>query len=272
MKDMTDLNTLLLIVDPQNDFCDPRGSLYVPGAQKDMERLADFIKLNRTKIDHIEVTLDSHNWIHIAHPIFWINSKGEQPKPFTIIELEDVIGPDPHWHARHLSYQERAIDYVKKLKESGQYELTIWPPHCLIGTWGHDVYPCLMDALHSYEETFSSIHYSLKGSNPLTEHYSAIKAEIPHPEDLATEINKALLDKIKQADRVVIAGEALSHCVANTVKDIAKSLGQESLSKWTLLVDASSNVKGFEHLGKDFLTTMEKLQVQIEDTQHFKIR
>jgi len=34
----------LLIIDPQVDFCDPSGALYVPGAEKDMERLSEMVK------------------------------------------------------------------------------------------------------------------------------------------------------------------------------------------------------------------------------------
>jgi nicotinamidase-related amidase len=33
----------LLIIDPQRDFCDPNGTLAVPGADADMKRLSDMI-------------------------------------------------------------------------------------------------------------------------------------------------------------------------------------------------------------------------------------
>jgi hypothetical protein len=34
---------VLLVIDPQVDFCDPKGNLYVNGADKDMVRLADMV-------------------------------------------------------------------------------------------------------------------------------------------------------------------------------------------------------------------------------------
>jgi len=34
------MNVHLLIIDPQNDFSNPQGSLFVPGADDDMKRLA----------------------------------------------------------------------------------------------------------------------------------------------------------------------------------------------------------------------------------------
>ena len=62
----------LLVIDPQVDFCDPaRGALYVPGAEHDMARLAAMVRRLKGKLDDVHVTLDSHHFIHIAHPIFW---------------------------------------------------------------------------------------------------------------------------------------------------------------------------------------------------------
>jgi nicotinamidase-related amidase len=75
----------LLIIDPQVDFCDPKGKLYVNGAEKDMERVAKFILQNKEKIDYIAITLDSHRPIDISHPAFWQDCDGNHPGPFTII-------------------------------------------------------------------------------------------------------------------------------------------------------------------------------------------
>ena len=77
---MATCTTQLLVIDPQNDFCDlpashrPAGnapSLPVAGAHADMERLADFIRAQGGQIDAITVTLDSHQRFDIANPDFW---------------------------------------------------------------------------------------------------------------------------------------------------------------------------------------------------------
>lgn len=260
---MSQIKTFLLIVDPQNDFCDPKGALFVPGANHDIVRLSAMIQNNRNKIDHIEVTLDSHHWIHIAHPYFWINANNEEPPLFTQISLEDVEGPTPKWKTRYSKYANYAINYIKKLTLDKKYTLTIWPPHCIIGTWGHNISQPLVDVLKYYEATFNTIHYTLKGSNPLTEHYSAIKAEIVNTGDPSTDINKELLEHISNSDRVIIGGEALSHCVANTIKDAIKHLGKGVCSKFIILEDACSSVHGFEDIGKEFLNEMKLLNVKI---------
>ena len=45
----------------------------------------------------------------------------------------------------------------------------------------------------------------------------------------------------------MIAGEALSHCVAGTVRDLADGLGDEQVGKLVLLTDCTSTVGGFDH-------------------------
>jgi len=125
----------LLVIDPQVDFCDPRGALYVPGAEKDMGRLAVMIRRLKSKIDDIHVTLDSHHTIHIAHPIFWKDSRGNHPPVFTNISRADV--ENGVWTTTVPGLYRRALEYVRKLEQNGRYELTIWNPHCLIGSPGH---------------------------------------------------------------------------------------------------------------------------------------
>ncbi len=118
----------LLIIDPQIDFCDPdKGALYVPNAEHDMRRLAQMIRRLKDKIDDIHITLDSHHFIHIAHPIFWKDSHGNHPQPFTRITLPEV--EDGKWTTTQPGLYKRALEYVRKLDQNGRYDLTIWPPH-----------------------------------------------------------------------------------------------------------------------------------------------
>jgi len=258
----------LLIIDPQYDFCHPEGSLYVYGADDDMKRLASMITRFKKKIDAIHITLDQHNIIHIAHPVFWVDPQGNHPEPFTIITLDDVI--KGHWRTTKNSMMEKAISYIKELSLNGRYSLCIWPPHCIIGSLGATIIPVLHEALKSWEiDSFSTVNIFAKGENIWTEHYSAIKAEVPDPFDPKTEINKSLMDALQKADLIGIAGEALSHCVANTIRDIADILGDEYLSKIVLLHDATSPVKGFENLGADFVKDMSAKGMHISNTKDF---
>ena len=60
----------LLIIDPQVDFCDPAGALYVTGADGDITRLARMVRRLAPKLDDIHVTLDSHHFVDVAHSDF----------------------------------------------------------------------------------------------------------------------------------------------------------------------------------------------------------
>jgi nicotinamidase-related amidase len=65
-KEIT-VNIQAVIVDPQNDFCDSKGTLYVNGGEKDMTRLAKMIERIGGKLDDIHITMDSHRLIDISH-------------------------------------------------------------------------------------------------------------------------------------------------------------------------------------------------------------
>src|SRR3989337_603023 len=114
----------LVIIDPQHDFCDPSGALYVKGADKDMERLTVLIKRVANKLSNIAVTLDSHHLLDLAHPGFWRDAKGNPPNPFTIISSSDIL--QGRWTPFQPSLTKRMLDYVKALENGGRYPLCIW--------------------------------------------------------------------------------------------------------------------------------------------------
>jgi len=263
------MRTELFIVDPQVDFCDPiDGALYVDGAEADMSRLAHMIRRLGPELDAIHVTLDTHHYVHIAHPIFWKNAAGEHPSPFTIISRADV--ESGVWSATEAAYQDRALAYVRAVEVSGRYSLCIWPYHCLIGSSGHTVMPELHAALIEWEKRFAVVNYVEKGSNLLTEHYSAIQAEVPDPKDPSTTLNRELIDALFNADTVVVAGEAGSHCVANTIRDLATQFGHDKhLKRLVLLTDAMSPVKGFEPLQDEFIRDMVDRGARLSTTTEF---
>ena len=164
------MSTHLITIDPQNDFCDPaRGSLYVKGAENDMAALAEFITRRGDILDEIHTTLDSHSVLHVAHPIFWKDSNGQHPAPFKVISRKDV--ESGKWTTANPRWMKRGLVYVTALERNKRYALVIWPPHCLIGSWGHGIYPAVSDALIAWEEKyFARVNFLVKGSNIFTEH------------------------------------------------------------------------------------------------------
>jgi nicotinamidase/pyrazinamidase len=258
-----------LIIDAQNDFVDPKGSLYVPGAEGDAERLVKLIDRLGSKISDIHATLDSHHYVDIAHPVFWKDSSGNHPDPFTIITKDDV--ENGTWTTMHPGFAQRAKDYVTTLEQNGRYPLCIWPPHTLIGSWGYAVYPAIFEAFLRWEKNFAMVDYVTKGSNFWTEHYSAVQADVPDPQDPGTMLNTQLIQILQDADLIVLSGQALSHCLANTVRDIADNFGEENIKKLVLLEDTTSSVPGFENLGTQFVGDLRARGMQVTTSDKFLI-
>ncbi|NGZ87739.1 cysteine hydrolase [Duganella aceris] len=274
-------NLHLLVIDPQNDFCDlpdayrPQDpvarqllapSLPVPGAHQDMLRLAGLINRGRAGLTAISVTLDSHHRFDIAHPTFWIAADGAPVSPFTEITAADVRARK--YLPRHPAALPLALNYLDKLEAAGRYQLMVWPVHCEIGTWGNNVHADVRAAYSHWEEASLGIVAKLaKGSNPWTEHYSAVMAEVPDVDDPDTQFNFKFVDNLAEADHIYIAGEAGSHCVKATVEHIADYFaehhGAASLARLTLITDCISPVTGFEPQYHAFLQAMRARGVRL---------
>lgn len=260
----------LLCIDPQDDFVNRsgKGTLAVGGAIGDMDRLSVMVRKYGADIDEIQITLDSHYIQHIAHPYWWKDKKGNHPAPFTLISTDAVTKGE--FTATNPELQDWSKNYVQQLAANHRYPLVIWPPHCIIGTPGQCIDSSFLQAVSEWETKLYAIApRTTKGSNPFTEHYSAVKADVEHPSDPTTRLNSKLVDTLKMYDDILIAGEALSHCVANTIRDIASEFSVDQVKKFTLLEDASSNVQGFEKQGEDFVKEMVAKGMKIAKTTTF---
>ncbi len=259
----------LLIIDPQNDFCDvPEAyrpidplsgervapALPVAGAHADMQRVAKLIREAGDRFTDIAVTLDSHHRLDIAHPTFWQRADGAAVTPFTPITAAQVRAGE--FQPRDPSALPRTLAYLDELEARGRYTLMVWPAHCEIGGWGHNVHADVKAAYNAWEERrLGVVRKVSKGQNPWTEHYSAVLAEVPDAGDPDTQLNQALLNTLDRAELIVIAGEASSHCVKSTTEHIAQNL-PDGAKRLVLLTDCMSPVGGFEAQHEAFLADM----------------
>lgn len=254
-----DFRTCLLLVDVQNTFCIPDYELFVGGrsgngAVADNIRLCQFIYRNLPNISKIACTMDTHTAMQIFHEVFWINDAGEHPTPLqTLITQEDIetgkwrVNPaiveslmgDQNRYEWLKAYGEH---YVKVLTVAGKYPLAIWPYHAMLGGIGHAVVSAVDEAcfFHTIARK-AQIHYEIKGQNPLTENYSVLRPEVLNDPDgkPIAERNSAFLQMLLEYDRVIIAGQAKSHCVAWTVSDLLEEIQKIdiALAKKVYLVD-----------------------------------
>ena len=234
----------LLIIDPQNDFCDPKGALSVSGAVEDMQRLGRFIINNMNELDHIAITLDSHRVVDISHPTGWVDAQGNPVAPFTPISHQDILDGKYSWTLN----PQWAHQYTESLEKSGQFTHFLWPEHCIIGSWGHNVFPDVVDAVHAWERKRGGIggaEYVTKGSHPLTEHFGAFQAQVPIDNQPGTQPRLSLLKTLREYSRTFLCGEALSHCLGSSLKQLL-DLAPDLAPKLVVLTDCTSDVTGFE--------------------------
>jgi len=251
-------NLVLVIIDPQNDFID--GTLKVHGADGDMNKLSLFIDANHKTISSIYLTLDTHVRLSIFFPGFWRSTvNGKEPPPFTIIKDGDV--PDV-WTPININDVFHCASYLENCTGKS---LTIWPYHCLIGHQGHNVHTPLLNALQRWEEeSGKQVEYVIKGLSQYTEQYSAFKADVIIEDDPSTHLNVHLMNTLLSHKTVVFAGEAKSHCVNMSVRDLVKYAG--SGERIRVLTDACSNVAGFDDVGILFEYEMRKRGVKFVST------
>lgn len=233
---------LLLIIDMQYDFCSPEGALYVPGSEKDVARMAQFISENESEINHIIFTQDNHNVVDISHPVFWEDKKGNMPKPFTEISLKKILGGlyQPRFQ------KGKAVEYIRKLEKQGEFPHTIWPEHCLIGSRGAAIVDEVLEPAKKWSRKGNYYEVVIKGTNPMTEHFGALKANVPITGCPETQLNTSLVDTLMHATKIYIGGEAKSHCVATTIRQMLHIGGISK--KIHILEDCMSDVTGFEKI------------------------
>lgn len=267
---MTENNEILVIIDPQNDFMDSPdyvGSLAVKGAYADMLRLVERIKTNPP--EDIVVTLDTHTPYHIAHALAWVNAEGKNPDQFTLITVEDV--EKGIWKASNPEDQAHHEFYVKQLAVQNNYDLRIWPFHCIENTEGHKVESNLQKALNDWEIiTGRKVTYVRKGLNNKTEHYSIFKAEVVLEDDIDTQLNIDLINMINSYKKVTFAGEASSHCVSGSVLHYLENIPKEDIYKTTVLKDCTSPVTGFETNSEQFFNKVVELGAQLSNASEGK--
>ncbi len=266
----------LLLIDVQRDFCHPEGTLYVGGrdgrgAVDDNRRIAEFIYRNLARLTHIRCTLDSHHNFQIFFPWFWVDSHGEPLAPHTLITadgrtatvlvnidpagniLKEDVRPNPDmtpW-VTDQGYDwlvEQCCFYNRELASGGRYTLYLWPPHCLVGSPGHTVTGVVDEArtLHSLARSTQS-WTEAKGGHNLTENYSVLCPEVLATWDggILAERNVPFYRTLMEADALVVAGQAASHCVKSTVQDLLDAIRRQDPSlarRVYLLTDCMSSV------------------------------
>jgi nicotinamidase-related amidase len=238
------------------------GELCVGGGMEALNKVAEAIIDQPEELDDWTITYDSHQELHIAHPMWFMfpskpkdqfvkiggvdrlvysemtlrGRKHYVPGPFTTIKAKDGgmrmgfldgTGQFVEYSSiqcSHNGFTGWTVSYLEKLDSSGRYPHMIWPPHCRIGTKSHTLVDSIRVARCFWERSqFAITNPITKGSNIKCEHFGAVHAEVEDPQDPSTQVNSYFVSLMSDPDtQVGIGGLARGHCLANTANDLAK--------------------------------------------------
>ena len=240
------LRICLVAVDVQNTFCVPGFELFVggrsgSGAVDDNRRLCAFLYRNLASITRVIPTMDTHHAMQIFHPVYLVNEARRTSRAVHAglgrgcraggVAVQRGRGTQPRPDRRG-----RAASSCSTMSGG-------WPPAGSSRSPSGPTTPCSAASATPWCRRWrrrcsstriaraSQPDFQVKGSNPLTEHYSIIGPEVTrgaHGETIA-ERNKVLVDHLHQYDAVIIAGQAKSHCVAWTIADLLAEVQERDL-------------------------------------------
>ena len=280
---------LLIGIDFQNDFVipdksqvapgAPYGSLSVPGSKDDIERFTRFIYDNFEKITRVMLSVDTHYPQQIFHRMMWRDQDGKPVSPFTLITPDDIqqgkyrfVGGNP----------KKAKDCIDALAAAGKGGVFIWPDHCIIGTAGWNLEAQLMQMVtfHSAARNVDPI-IVFKGTDRYSEMYGILEPEY-NPNGIVT---KQIIDAIASFDpqsgdlkdmkwdKIIIGGEAGSHCLLESTRQILQRFKghPEIIQRVYILEDCTSPVTGFEQQMKDAFDEFKRQGANIVKSTEFSL-
>ncbi|MCC7384612.1 MAG: nicotinamidase [Deltaproteobacteria bacterium] len=230
-------------IDAQIGFCTPGASLFVPGAVDDTRRAIEWIYRNIDHLSALHFSMDTHRVFQVFHPAWWIDRQGQHPSPLTPITAAEVRRGE--WTP--ITHPKESLEYCERLEATGKYVLTVWPYHTLLGGVSHALVPALMEAAIYHSITRNrQTHFETKGTHAMTENYSVLSPEVTELGGQAVgAFNAPFFKMLMDYDRIYVFGQAKSHCVLSTLRDIQRhvqAFDPKLADKVWILEDATSPV------------------------------
>ncbi|KAK0741585.1 Isochorismatase-like protein [Apiosordaria backusii] len=226
----------LLVVDMQEDFCPPSGSLAVPQGRTITPLINTLLALPTFSLKI--ATQDWHPPTHISFASNHNHSHSSPPKlPF--VDTHTIHNP---------------------LNPSQSYTTLLWPDHCIQSTPGASLLPELL--LSHFD------HIIKKGTDPRVEMYSAFFDPFPPTPDGKRVCDSGLAKLLHEKDitHVYVVGLAGDYCVKHTAYDAAREGFQ------TVIIEEgtkSVNPGGWEECKKEMesLGGVRVVSVESEEVQ-----
>ncbi|KAF3930277.1 Nicotinamidase [Dactylellina cionopaga] len=181
----SNFNPALLVVDMQEDFCPPNGSLAVANG-REIIPVINSLLANPTFTTRI-ATKDWHPPSHISFA-----SNHQPPNNIPFVSTTTITNP---------------------YNPSEAYDTRLWPDHCIQGTKGAELIPELDQSL--VDEIVE------KGMDDRVEMYSCFRDPFEHP----TVSDSGLVERLKSKNvtHVYVVGLAMDYCVKCSAVDARKA-------------------------------------------------
>jgi nicotinamidase-related amidase len=204
----------LIIVDFQEDFCPPNGSLAVAEGRDIAPVVNELLSL-----PSFAIRVATQDWHPADHVSFACNHTNPPKQPF--VDSATVVNPH---------------------NPSESYETRLWPVHCVQESRGAELVPELRrDKVDVVVR---------KGTDPRVEMYSAFYDPFTDPRVSDSGLVKMLKDK--GVTHVYVVGLAFDYCVRSTAADAAKEgFVTYVVEEGTRAVDAAAWEKCRYELRKD---------------------
>lgn len=158
----------IIVIDMQNDFVDPRGSLSSGGKESVIEPINELLEMDW----HLRAfTADYHPANHVSfktnHPS---DTQIIENGPFPIVQIEySELTQSNGSKICGAEYVERYGAAADELNGSISVAQETYPPHCVQGTWGQKIHPEL-----NFDYNEPKDHIILKGTSAHIDSYSAV--------------------------------------------------------------------------------------------------
>ncbi|WPK23188.1 hypothetical protein PUMCH_000416 [Australozyma saopauloensis] len=234
------LKVALLIIDIQEDFLPPNGTLVVPNGREVIEQITKLCDLSKYPWLAVAVTQDWHPPNHTS----FASQHGVEP--FTDVEFEHPL--------------EEKNACTGKVKTKVQ---TVWPDHCVQGTFGASIEKSIMETYYKLPEELPKIVVQ-KGCLHDREYYLCFSDVWKlHKTDLEDFLLK------NDINHVVCVGLAYDFCVLNSaidsqmsgfstavLKNCCRSVYQDKIAETEKLY-GDAGVALFESID-EYLTSLKK--------------
>ncbi|KAK7738300.1 NAD(+) salvage pathway protein [Diaporthe eres] len=221
----------LIVVDFQEDFCPPSGSLAIPQGRDIAPTVNELLSL-----PSFAVRIATQDWHPADHISFAANHPSPPKQPF----VDSVTVVNPH-------------------NASESYETRLWPVHCVQGTKGAELVPEL--AAGRVDVVVK------KGTDARVEMYSAFYDPFESPRVSDSGLARALRDR--GVTHVYVVGLAFDYCVSATAADAAKEgFVTYVVEEGTRAVDASAWDKCKEGLASK---SVKVVSLKGEEVQRLKV-